>query len=68
MTNYMQYTFECQKCGNDFTKKVKLFDKKARHQAVKAFHECSKCVRKSNKESTLSNSVLDYELKKYGLL
>ena len=64
----MEYTFECQKCSNNFTKKVDLFDTEARHQAKKAFHECPKCVRKSNKKQNIADDVITIELRKRGII
>ncbi len=61
MTNYIEYTFECQKCGKRFdTKKIDLADTKARYQAKKDFHECPKCKSIERKKTSITDQVINY--------
>jgi Zn finger protein HypA/HybF involved in hydrogenase expression len=63
MSNFIEHTFECEKCGNHIKRIFQTLTQKARHQAMQDFHECEKC----KKEKNPTDSVIEIELKRLGM-
>ena len=71
--NKIELTFKCMNCDKELTPKIIDIDSDGKWKIEKRklenkYHQCSKCIKNEKKSSKISDSVIDYELRKAGII